>query len=275
MMSFALFPLSGHQRRRVFTMAAVSLSMWLTLIVSKQAEASSTQISAGAASGMGARPDTSADEVLAVVDRILAPDQYTATIDMVATRPNGVRNQYAYRVYKSGPDLLLLTFDQPAVLAGHSVLRRADDMHRYIPSLKRAMRVSSRSDFESGDFRNADVLRMHLARDYRATSMVVEGEQLVLDLSAHTPEAGYDRIKLWVAKQDFMPLREELFSSSRKLLRTLELTDVRDFGGHRAPSTFVMRNEVAQGRSTRMTVKSLRIEKSIPESRFSIESMGR
>jgi outer membrane lipoprotein-sorting protein len=226
----------------------------------------------GAAAAVAA---PSADTVLRAVDAILAPERYSAVIAMHATRPDGTTNAYSYRVLKSGPDLLLLNFDKPSLLSGHAVLRRGDDLYRYIPSLKRAMRISGRADFESGDFRNADVLRVHLARDYRATSMTVDGDALLLDLTATTNEAAYDRIRLWVSRADFMPLREELYAASGKLLRSLTCSNVKDFGKHRAPSQYTMVNQVSLGRSTVMTLQSFTIEAAIPDARFSVETMGR
>lgn len=220
--------------------------------------------------------DANARKILNAADAILAPDIYEAEVEMVAYRPDGSKREYGYRVYKSGYDKLLLTFDKPRTLDGHSALRRDDALWRYIPSLKRAMRISSRSDFEGGDFRNADVLRVNLARDYAVTGMKPDKDLLVLDLKAKTPEAAYERIKLWVRKKDNMPIRQELYAASGKLLRSLQTKDPKDLGsGHVAPSVFEMTNEVAKGRKTIMTVKKLVKKDSIPESRFRKQTMGR
>lgn len=234
---------------------------------------------AGAQNEPSAESGPSAQQVLEAADRILAPARYTAEITMVARRPDGTSREYAYKVAKSDDDKLLLTFTAPSTLSGHAALRRGSELWRYVPSLKRAMRVSGRSDFESGDFRNADVLRLNLARDYAPKGMKREGDTLVLDLVATSDEAAYDAMRLTVSAKDFMPLKEELFASSGKLLRVLECSSPKDFtspnGTHRAPSVLKMTNAVAQGRSTEMTIVSLSLEKELPASLFSVESMGR
>jgi outer membrane lipoprotein-sorting protein len=223
--------------------------------------------------------EPTAQAVLEAADRILAPARYSADIKMVAKRPDGTAREYAYRVSKSDDDKLLLTFTAPSTLSGHSALRRGSELWRYVPSLKRAMRVSGRSDFESGDFRNADVLRLNLARDYKPKAMTREGDNFVLDLIATNDEAAYDAMKLTVRASDNMPLKEELYASSGKLLRILECSEPKDFpsknGTHRAPSVLKMTNAVAQGRSTEMTIVSLSLEKELPASLFQVESMGR
>lgn len=223
---------------------------------------------------LGAAPP-SGDDVLAKVDQILSPEHYSAEIRMKAHRPGGETREYAYRVAKSGDDDLKVTFTAPATLTGHAALRRGSELWRYLPSLKRAMRISSRADFESGDFRNADVLRLRLAHDYQVRTMREDGDRLVLDLVAKTDDAGYDAMTLTVQAADFMPLREELYGASGKLLRVLECGAPKDFGGHKAPSVLKMTNRVAVGRTTDVEIVSLKLEQRMPESTFAVEALGR
>lgn len=222
----------------------------------------------------GVAPPTG-EEVLAKVDQILSPEHYSAEIRMTARRPGGETREYAYKVAKSGDDNLKLSFTAPATLSGHAALRRGSELWRYVPSLKRAMRISSRADFESGDFRNADVLRLRLARDYQVKAMRAEGELLILDLVAKTEDAGYDAMTLSVQAKDYMPVREDLYGASGKLLRVLECSAPKDFHGHRAPSLLKMTNMVARGRTTDMEIVSLQREERMPESTFAVEALGR
>ncbi|MCC7108079.1 MAG: outer membrane lipoprotein-sorting protein [Deltaproteobacteria bacterium] len=215
------------------------------------------------------------EEVLARVDQILSPEHYTAEIRMTARRPGGETREYTYSVAKSGDDNLKLSFTGPATLSGHAALRRSSELWRYVPSLKRAMRISSRADFESGDFRNADVLRLRLARDYAVKGMRTEGALLVLDLVAKSEDAGYDAMTLWVQAADFLPVKEELYGASGKLLRVLECSAPKDFNGHIAPSMLKMSNRVAVGRTTDMEIVTLKREQRMPESTFAVEALGR
>ena len=220
-------------------------------------------------------PPPSGEEVLARVDSILSPEHYSAEIHMTARRPDGETREYAYLVAKSGDDNLKLSFTAPTTLAGHAALRRGSELWRYVPSLKRAMRISSRADFESGDFRNADVLRLRLARDYAVKAMRADGELLVLELTTRSDDAGYDAMTLWVQAKNFMPVKEELFGASGKLLRVLECSAPKDFSGHRAPSLLKMTNMVARGRTTDMEIVSLKREERMPDSTFAVEALGR
>jgi outer membrane lipoprotein-sorting protein len=216
-----------------------------------------------------------ADEVLAKASAVIAPDAYLATMQMVAVRKDGTTRTYVFRTAKQGADKLRLTFDEPKTLAGHEILRIGDDLWRYVPSLKRSMRVASRDDFEAGDFRNADVLRVDLVHDYRVTAMTDRGDSWTLDLVASTPQAGYDHIVYTVRKSDAMPLQQEFYASSGKKLRSLTFSDPVSFGKHVRPSKVKMVNELARGQSTLMTVQSFELVDSIPPKTFQRESLGR
>lgn len=215
------------------------------------------------------------DEVLAKANAIIAPEAYLATMQMVAVRKDGTTRTYVFKTAKQGADKLRLTFDEPKTLSGHEILRIGDDLWRYVPSLKRSMRIASRDDFESGDFRNADVLRVDLVHDYKVTGMKDGGGDWILDLAAATPQAGYDRIVYTVRKSDAMPLQQEFFASSGKKLRSLTFSNPVSFGKHVRPSRIKMINELAKGQSTDMTVQSFELVDSIPSKTFQRESLGR
>ena len=229
----------------------------------------------GLAVPLAAHAQPSPDEVLTKANAIIAPEAYTATVQMVAVRKDGTTKTYVFKTAKQGSDKLRLTFEEPRTLAGHELLRIGDDLWRYVPSLKRSMRIASRDDFEAGDFRNADVLRVDLAHDYKVTGMKDSGDSWVLDLIASTTQAGYDHIVYTVRKSDAMPLQQEFYAASGKKLRSATFSDPVSFGKHVRPSKIKMVNELARGQSTDLTVQSFEVVDSIPPKTFQRESLGR
>jgi outer membrane lipoprotein-sorting protein len=213
--------------------------------------------------------------VLGKANAIVAPEAYKATVQMIALRSDGTSKTYVFRTAKQGSDKLRLSFDEPRTLSGHEMLRLGDDLWRYVPSLKRSMRIASRDDFEAGDFRNADVLRVDIVRDYKITGMKDAADHWVLDLSASTKQAGYDRIVYTVRKSDFMPLQQEFYASSGKKLRTLTFSAPTVFHKHTRPSKVKMVNELTKGQSSEMTIQGFDVVDSIPGRTFQRESLGR
>jgi outer membrane lipoprotein-sorting protein len=217
----------------------------------------------------------SAEEVLGKANAVVAPEAYKATVQMIALRSDGTSKTYVFRTAKQGSDKLRLSFDEPKMLSGHELLRLGDDLWRYVPSLKRSMRIASRDDFEAGDFRNADVLRVDIVRDYKITSMKEDAGHWILDLSASTKQAGYDRIVYTVRKSDFMPLQQEFYASSGKKLRTLTFSAPAVFHKHTRPSKVKMVNELTKGQSSEMTIQGFDVVDAIPGKTFQRESLGR
>lgn len=217
----------------------------------------------------------SKEQVLASANAIIAPEVYKATVEMVAVHKDGTKKTYVFKTAKQGGDKLRLTFDKPNTLSGHEILRLGDDLWRYVPSLKRSMRIASRDDFESGDFRNADVLRVDLVRDYKITAMTESASTWVLDLAASTKQAGYDRVLFTVRKNDNMPLTQEFFAASGKKLRSLTYSEPTAFGKHTRPSKVKMVNELVSGQYTDMTIKEFEVLQAIPDKTFQRESLGR
>lgn len=225
------------------------------------------------ASRVSASP--SPEEVLAKASAIVAPEAYQATVQMVALRKDGTTRTYVFKTAKQGADKLRLSFEEPKTLSGHEILRIGDDLWRYVPSLKRSMRIASRDDFEAGDFRNADVLRVDLAHDYKVTGMTEDETRWILDLGAATKQAGYDRVVYTVRKTDYMPLQQAFYASSGKLLRSLTFSDPTSFGKHTRPSKVTMVNELAKGQSTEMTLQRFDVVDALPARTFQRESLGR
>lgn len=254
--------------------AAVIAPMSAMAQPAKATKTESKQAAVKAAPPSPAATAPSANDVLARANAVVAPNAYRATVAMVAHRKDGTTKSYAFKTAKQGSDKLRLTFSAPKTLGGHELLRLGDDLWRYVPSLKRSMRVASRDDFEAGDFRNADVLRVDIVRDYKITGMKEADGNYVLDLSAATKQAGYDRVLYTVRKNDYMPLRQEFYASSGKKLRTMTFSDPATFGKHTRPSKVKMVNELTAGQFTEMTIQGFEVVESIPDKTFRKESLG-
>ncbi len=219
----------------------------------------------------------SAEELLLRYDAIMGPPNFEATLSMVAHRDDGSTRTYQMRMLKAGEEKARMWFKEPAAARGQEILRQGDNTWLYLPNLKRSVRMASRDSFQGGDFNNADVLRTQYARDYSA--QVVEDpstpDAWLLELKAKTEDASYDRIKLWVARADAMPLKGEYYTASGKLLRAAEFTDVKSFHGLRRPSRVVMRNMVATRRYSELVFEAFDTRVQPAAGRFVLDDLGR
>lgn len=226
-------------------------------------------------SALAGAPD--AEELLRRYDAIMGPPNFETTLTMVAHRDDGSTRTYVMKMLKAGDEKARLWFKEPASARGQEILRQGDNSWLYLPNLKRAVRMASRDSFQGGDFNNADVLRTNYARDY--TAQVVEDpstpDAYLLELKAKTEDAAYDRIKLWVARADTMPLKGEFYTASGKLLRAAEFTEVKSFNGLRRPARVVMRNMVATKRHSELVYDTFDTSVKPAAGRFVLDDLGR
>jgi len=71
--------------------------------------------------------------------------------------------------------------------------------------------------------------------------------------------------KLWVDKQRYIPLKEELYAKSGKLLKKTELTDIRKIGSRWYPGKITFKDMLKQGAGTEFIVDEIRFNVDVPE----------
>jgi len=220
----------------------------------------------------------STKEVLAKYDAVMAPAQFKAVATMIAHRDDGTTRTYTMMILKASDDKSRIWFQEPAAVRGQEMLRNGENFWVYMPNLKRALRLASRDNFQGGDFNNADMLRANYASDYDGT--VSEDpkrpETWLVELKAKTPDTAYDSIKLWVTRAPLgLPVRGEYFTSSGKMLRSADFTEVKDFGhGHSRPTHVTMRNEIATQRFSELKWEAVDVSVSAPDGKFALSELG-
>ena len=80
----------------------------------------------------------------------------------------------------------------------------------------------------------------------------------------------YPKRKTWVDKEYFLPLREELYAKSGKLLKTSILRDIKNNQGRWFPGKFIYKDELKRNsRGTEWIIDNIEFDLEIPQSRFS------
>jgi outer membrane lipoprotein-sorting protein len=136
----------------------------------------------------------------------------------------------------------LVRFSAPADLAGAGFLlvqKKGDDDDRYLfmPDLKRSRRIAGdlrSTSFMGTDFSFADLDR----RDLREAEGKLLADETVgkfpcyhLDVTPRRADAPYARIELWVRKDNFLPLRQQMYDKANVLVKTLGIDEVRRVSG--------------------------------------------
>jgi hypothetical protein len=160
-------------------------------------------------------------------------------------------------------DKSLIVFDDPADIEGtallsHAKILEADDQWLYLPALKRVKRISSvnkSGPFVGSEFAFEDFTALELEKfEYRYDHEEACGE-LTCDVVERIPRyehSGYTRQLSWVDQDVFQVRQVQFFDRKGALLKTLTLSDYREYeGGFWRAHTLSMVNHVT-GKSTEL-----------------------
>jgi len=192
-----------------------------------------------------------AEEANAIVlksDKIRAPTgsyQFDATIIRFDGEKKTAEN--GYRIYVRDLDHVLAEFRSPASERGKSLLMLGNNLWIYLPRVKKPIRIPLQQRL-LGDVSNGDMTRANFAVDYNSTLVGEEmvGNQLcfVLDLVAKSDKKTYHRIKYWVSKSNYRPVKAEFFTVSGKSLKTSYFEDFQVAAGEVRPLRLVFQDSL-------------------------------
>lgn len=184
--------------------------------------------------------DKDASKIVMEVEKILSTENVKGYQKMTIYRKDGTVRVYTMEILTAGREKTFLQILSPPREKGRQLLKIGELVWSYLPSVKKSIRVSGRGAFMGGDFENNDVLRSNLAGDY--TSEIIEElpDQYVLGLKGKDLSLAYAKIKLWVRKGDFQPVKQEYYTLTDKLIKSTSYQDIKDFSGLKKPAKMVM-----------------------------------
>lgn len=229
-----------------------------------------------------------------VLDRVLEADPWglsgaIISAHIVVRDKSGATRELAFSGRSHRYDGLLakgvVRFSAPADVAGVGFLQiqskdGEDDRFLYLPELKRSRRISgaNRSQaFMGTDFSYADLDR----RDLRQAVAQSRGDEAVskfpcwhLAVTPTRSDAPYARAELWVRKDNFLPLKMQMYSRSGVLVKTLTTQEVRRVAGRWFISRSTMVSHEA-ARQTELTIDQIEPRSDLPDGEFTVRNLER
>ncbi|OQB59711.1 MAG: hypothetical protein BWX96_02626 [Bacteroidetes bacterium ADurb.Bin145] len=99
-----------------------------------------------------------------------------------------------------------------------------------------------------------------------AGSEIVDGRSTwILSLTAKVNNVAYYSRKMWIDKERFVPLQEELYARSGQLLKRTTLSDVRLVESRWFPMKIKYKDLLKQGGGTEFIITSVKFNQSIPD----------
>jgi outer membrane lipoprotein-sorting protein len=161
----------------------------------------------------------------------------------------------------------------PAREQGTKMLKLEDKLWIYSPSTDRTIQISGhmlRQSVMGSDLSYEDMMDDRKMSDvYEA---VVTGSEVigdtdcwVVEMTAITEDVAYQMRKLWVDKARFIPLKEELYAKSGKMLKMTELSNITQHGSRWYPGKITFKDMLKQGAGTEFIVDEIKFNVEIPE----------
>ena len=161
------------------------------------------------------------------------------------------------------------------------MLKLEDELWILSPNSDRTIKISGhmlRQSLMGSDLSYEDMMdNAELLEDYDArvigSEVIDERDCWIVELQAKTAEINYQTRKIWVDKIRYIPLKEELYAKSGKLLKKLELSEIRKIGNRWYPQKMVFKDMLKKGAGTEFIIDKIEFDTEIPEHIFTKASL--
>jgi len=219
--------------------------------------------------------EPSAIDILNKVDANMSSTNRIFESTMTIHGKRGSRSMSS-KSYAVGDKKSFTEYLSPAREKGTKMLKLQDKLWIYSPSTDRIIQISGhmlRQSVMGSDLSYEDMMDDRKLTDiYEAKVMgsdTIGSEQVwVLKLSAKVENVTYATRKIWIDKTKFVPLKEELYAKSGKLLKRSTLSDVKRIEGRWFPKSIVYKDMLKAGKGTEFKITSIKFDQEIPEYLF-------
>jgi outer membrane lipoprotein-sorting protein len=227
--------------------------------------------------------DLTSEQILRKIDDQMLTKTSYMEAEMTIISSDSSPRTLKFKAYSIGRDLALMEYTAPAREKGIKFLRREKTMWLYFPLADRIRQIKDHmlregmmgSDFSYEDASETDSVYDHYNSNLLGQEKFSGRDVYVLELIAKDNEVTYQKRRLWVDTEWFVPLKEELFAKSGMLLKELQMGDVKTIGGHYYPTTWIMINKLTATSSTELKLTDIKIDIPVDENLFSLENLKR
>jgi len=218
----------------------------------------------------------SGDWVLKKVDENFGSDNKIIVAEMIIHGRRGSRTIKS-ESWIQGTEQSFTEFLAPAREKGTKLLKLGDQLWTYTPSTDRTIKISGHmlrqslmgSDMSYEDKMEDPVLHNLYSATVIGEEMFLERPCWVLELTAKKTEIAYHSRKIWVDKERYVPLKENRYAKSGKLLKTLEVKNIIRVQSRWVANRAVFKDVLKKGDGTEFVLESIEFNADIPSHIFS------
>jgi len=222
------------------------------------------------------------DQLLRGLEHNLNAETRTAKITMIVVNPRRTRTMELVS-FGRGLDEAAMEFVAPAREKGTKMYRKGDEMWLYLPSVERTQKISGHmlrqgmmgSDMSYEDMSGNTDWNEEYEGVVRGKSDVGGRPHLEVVLTAKRPDITYQKRVTFIDEQTLVPTRQELYAISGMLVKTWEMSDVRQIDGRSYPMAMRIEDKLKNGTYTEIKTTELEFGVDLPTEVFSLRWLER
>jgi len=225
----------------------------------------------------GQKSQMTVEQIISAMDKNLNAKSRIMKSKMIVHGRRSTRTIES-RNWVIGIDQAFTEYLSPPREAGTKMLKLGDKLWTYSPQTDRVIQISGhmlRQSVMGSDMSYNDMMEDKPLQDlYEATlegSININGRNhWIMLLEAKVKGLSYPMRRAWIDTEYLLPMKEELYAKSGKLLKTATMTGVKKIQGRWFPSRFIYKDELKRNsKGTEWVINEISFDINIPESRFS------
>lgn len=221
-----------------------------------------------------------AEEILRKVDRNAVADSKIVVSKMIIHGRRGERTVEAKSWQRNSVDAFTEYLSPPRD-AGTKMLKLGDRLWTYSPDTDRTILISGhllRQSLMGSDLSYEDMMEDPFLQHWYAATVTGSDTALgrpvwVLELKAKKPDIAYDSRKIWVDKERFVIVKENLYAKSGTLLKQVEVREMMPAQGRWLARSALFKDVLKDGDGTELIVEAITFDAKIPDVIFSKASL--
>jgi outer membrane lipoprotein-sorting protein len=222
----------------------------------------------------------SGKEILNLIDKNLSAKTQIMSAKMVISGVRGSRT-IEFKTWAEGEEKAFTEYTNPAREKGTKMLKLEDKLWIFSPSTDRIIQITGQmlrqsvmgSDLSYEDMMEDPELSSHYIASVMGSDTLQNRNCWILQLNAAKEGEAYEVRKLWVDQERYIPLKEELYGKSGKLLKRTQLYNVTKIQGRWYPMKVVYKDMLKTGAGTQFIIESISLDDMIPGNIFSKASL--
>ncbi len=209
-------------------------------------------------------------EILEKIDKNMASKSIISTSKMIIHGARQTRTIEA-KSWGMGDEKSFTEYLAPAREKGTKMLKLEDELWIYSPGSDRIIKISGhmlKQSLMGSDLSYEDMMdNVELLEDYDAgvigSELIDERDCWIVELQAKAADVNYQIRKIWVDKVRYIPLKEELYAKSGKLLKKTELFNIVKIENRWYPKKIVFKDMLKKGDGTEFIIDEIEFDKEI------------